>query len=138
MSFAEFGTGAVIRYPYLWSHQAGQGETEGRKARPVVVGVRLCRPKGEDVILLLPITSQEPPPSRFAAEIPATEKRRGGLAVDLRLWLILDEYNQDVMGRSFYLEPEPKLGQFSKAFLLPLLKAVVARRDQARRVNRQR
>ena len=87
--------------------------------------------------MLLPITSQEPLPSRFATEIPAIEKRRGGLATDLRLWLILDEYNQDVLGRSFYLEPEPKLGQLSKAFLLPLLKAVVARRDRARGVNRQ-
>jgi len=137
VSFSELGTGAVIRYPYLWSHQAAQGETEGRKSRPVVVAVRLSRPNGEDVILLFPITSQKPAPSRFSAEIPATEKRRGGLAADLRLWLILDEYNQDVLGRSFYLEPEPKLGQFSKAFLLPLLKAVVARRDQAKRINRQ-
>jgi hypothetical protein len=77
VSSAELGTGAVIRYPYLSSHQARQGETEGRKSRPVVVGVRLSRPMGEDVILLFPITSQEPPPSRFAAEIPATEKRRG-------------------------------------------------------------
>jgi hypothetical protein len=137
VSFADLATGAVIRYPYLWSHQAAQGETEGRKSRPVVVGVRLFRPKGGDVIVLFPSTSQEPPPSRFAAEIPATEKRRGGLAADLRLWLIVDEYNQDVLGQPFYLEPEPKLGQLSKAFLLPLLKAVVARRDQATRVNRQ-
>jgi hypothetical protein len=74
VSFAELGTGAVIRYPYLWSHQAGQGETEGRRSQPVVVGVRLSRPKGE----------------------------------------------------------------VSKAFLLPLLNAVVTRRDQTTGVNRQR
>ncbi len=137
MSFADLGTGAVIRYAYLWARQAGVGETEGRKPRPVVVGVRLSRPKGEDVILLFPITSQEPPPSCFAAEIPAIEKRRGGLASDLRLWLILDEYNQDVIGQSFHLEPEPKIGQFSKAFLLPLLQAVVARRARIAKVDRR-
>lgn len=100
------------------------------------MGVRLPRPAGQDVILLFPITSREPPPSRFAAEIPTTEKRRAGLAPDMRLWLVLDEYNQDVLGRSFYLEPEPPLGRLSKAFLLPLLKAFVARRARTKRVVR--
>ena len=50
------------------------------------------------------------------------EKRRAGLDATLRPWIILDEYNQDILGRSFYLEPEPPLGRFSKAFLLPLMK----------------
>lgn len=133
MSFEEIGTGAILRYAYLWACEADQGETEGRKTRPVAVGVRLSRPKGEDVILLFPITSQEPSPSRLAAEIPAIEKRRGGLATEQRLWLILDEYNQDVIGRSFHLEPESRIGQLSKAFLLPLLKGRhrAARPDEA-------
>lgn len=136
MSFDDIRTGSVIRYPYLWTHEAGRGETEGRKARPVAVGVRLPRPNDEDVVLLFPITSREPLPSRFAAEIPVTEKRRAGLSIDMRLWLILDEYNQDILGQSFYLEPEPPLGQLSKAFLLPLLKAFIARRAETKRVLR--
>jgi hypothetical protein len=41
------------------------------------------------------------------------EKRRAGLDAALRLWIILDEYNQDTIGQSFYLEPEPPLGRFS-------------------------
>ena len=101
-----------------------------------MVGVRLLRPDDADIILLFPITSQAPARSRRAAEIPATEKRRGGLSIDMRLWLIPDEYNQDTLGQSFYLEPEPPLGQLSKAFLLPLLKAFVARRTETRRVKR--
>ena len=55
-----------------------------------------------------------------------------------RLWIILDEYNQDVIGQSFYLEPEPPLGRFSKAFFLPLLREFIKRRADARSVNRQR
>ena len=39
------------------------------------------------------------------------EKRRAGLDATLRLWIILDEYNQDTIGRSFYPEPEPPLGR---------------------------
>jgi len=56
----------------------------------------------------------------------------------MRLWIILDEYNQDIVGRSFHLEPEPPLGRFSKAFFLPLMKEFIARRAGARGVNRQR
>jgi hypothetical protein len=65
------------------------------------------------------------------------EKRRAGLHADARLWIILDEYNHDIVGRSFYLEPASALGHFSKAFFLPLLKAFVAHRETVRRVTRQ-
>jgi hypothetical protein len=131
-------TGCVIRFPYLWVRESEHGETEGRKPRPVAVGVRISRPKGEDVLVMFPITSRPPSPERFAAEIPEMEKRRAGLDVKPRLWIILDEYNQDVIGRSFYLEPEPPIGRFSKAFFLPLMKEFIARRANTRGVNRQR
>jgi hypothetical protein len=138
VSHAELRTGCVIRFPYLWVREAERGETEGRKPRPVVVGVRIARPNGEDVLVLFPITSQPPFPGRFAAEIPEMEKRRAGLDAALRLWIILDEYNQDVVGQSFYLESEPPLGRFSRAFFLPLMKEFISRRAGARRVNRRR
>ncbi len=88
--------------------------------------------------MLFPITSKEPARGRFAAEIPDTEKRRAGLDGALRLWIVLDEYNQDVIGRSFYLEPEPPLGYFSKAFFLPLLREFIRRRSQAQAIHRNR
>jgi hypothetical protein len=138
VSLDELRTGCVIRFPYLWVREAERGETEGRKPRPVAVGVRLARPRGEDVLVLFPITSQPPSPDRFAVEIPEMEKRRAGLDAMLQLWIILDEYNQDILGRSFYLEPEPPLGRFSKAFFLPLMKEFIARRAGARGVNRRR
>lgn len=131
-------TGCVIRYPYLWVREAERGETEGRKPRPVAVGVRIARPKGQDILVLFPITSQPPSPGRFAVEIPEMEKRRAGLDATLRLWIILDEYNQDSVGQSFYLEPEPPLGRFSKAFFLPVMKEFIARRSKSRGVNRRR
>jgi hypothetical protein len=138
VSFDDFRTGCVIRFPFLWVREAERGETEGRKPRPVAVGVRLARSKGEDVLVLFPITSQPPSPDRFAAEIPEMEKRRAGLDATLRLWIILDEYNQDTIGRSFYLEPERPLGRFSKAFFLPLIKEFITRRASTRGVNRRR
>jgi hypothetical protein len=73
MSFEDIQTASVIRY--LWVREAEQGETEGRKARPVAVGVRLKRIEG-DLLLLFPITTKQPEQSRFAAEIPATAGSR--------------------------------------------------------------
>jgi len=77
-------------------------------------------------------------PERFAAELPPIEKKRAGLDPTLRLWLILDEFNTDVVGRSFYLEPDSPIGRLSKAFFLPLLREFVARRSKFTQVNRLR
>ncbi|MBG0511149.1 hypothetical protein I3J13_20425 [Agrobacterium sp. MOPV5] len=122
---------------YLWARQARAGETEGRKDRPVTVGVRLHRMDG-DFVLFFPITTKEPEKSRFAPEIPDIEKRRAGLDADRRLWIILDEFNTDIVGRSFYLEPEPPVGRFSKAFFLPLLREFIARRKDLTEISRFR
>ncbi|MCR5942588.1 hypothetical protein FG152_17385 [Ochrobactrum sp. XJ1] len=137
MSFDDIQTAAVVRYPYLWARQARDGETEGRKDRPVAVGVRLSRPDG-DLVLFFPITSKQPDESRVFSEIPDIEKRRAGLDQEMRLWIIFDEFNTDIVGRSFYLEPEPPIGRFSKAFFLPLLKAFIARRKSFTEVSRFR
>lgn len=136
MSFEALRTGVVIRYPYLWTREAERGETEGRKFRPSAVGVRLSRPGGEDLVILFPITSKAPERGRFSVEIPETEKQRAGLDRDIRLWIILDEFNEDIVGRSFFLEPEPPLGYFSKAFFLPIMRDFIARRARSRGVVR--
>jgi len=84
MSYDQIETASVIRYPYLWAREASHGETEGRKNRPVAVGVRLARPDG-DLVLFFPISTKQPEPARFAVEVPSIEKRRAGLDTDLRL-----------------------------------------------------
>lgn len=126
-----------MRYPYLWSREAEKGETEGRKERPVAVGVRIVR-TGGDLVLFFPITTKQPESGRFAVEIPAIEKRRAGLDVDRRLWIILDEFNSDVVGRSFYIEPQLPVGRFSKAFFLPLLREFIGRRKALHEISRVR
>ena len=90
------------------------------------------------MILLFPITTKEPGPERFSAELPPIEKKRAGLDPTPRLWLIVDEFNTDVVGRSFYLEPDSPIGRLSKAFFLPLLREFVARRSKFTQVNRLR
>jgi hypothetical protein len=88
------------------------------------------------VLVLFPITSKEPDAALFAAELPDREKVRAGLETHMRLWVILEEYNTDVVGQSYYLPPDPPLGQLGKAFFLPLLREFVARRKSLRSVPR--
>lgn len=109
--------GDVWSYPYLWAWQEERGETEGRKPRPVAVAIALTRRDGQTDVVLLAITSQRPTQERVALEVPDTEKRRAGLNPERSSWIVLDEYNSDVIERSFYLIPEDRLGQFSARFL---------------------
>jgi len=136
VSYDALQSGAVIQYPYLWSREAQPGQTEGRKTRPSVVAIRAPRPGRPDLILLFPITSKEPEAGRFAAEIPEIEKRRAGLDHDLRLWIVLDECNEEEFPGSYYLEPDPPLGRFSKRYFLPLVLDFIKQRERVRAVRR--
>ena len=65
--YDEIQTAAVIRYPYLWSREARKGETEGRKDRPVAVGVRIPRADG-DLAMFFPHTTKQPEADRLTVE----------------------------------------------------------------------
>jgi hypothetical protein len=115
--------GSVIDYPYLWVRERDSGETEGRKSRPTCLVVSVFNAAGEHVVALLPITSRNPGSVRGALEIPALELRRAGLDERRRGWIITDEFNADVLERSWYYAPGSVLGVFSPAFLSQVLKA---------------
>ena len=139
MAFDAIVTGAIIRYPYLWKREAESGETEGRKDRPVAVAVRIRRRSdNKEVVLVFPITSKMPDAGSTASEIPETEKRRAGLDPDRRLWIVLDEYNGDEIGKSFYLRNQRPLGHFSKSYFLPLVHEFIRRKFEIRGVDRTR
>lgn len=129
-------TGSIVTYPYLWDRQAARGETEGRKDRPTAVAIRLPGPNG-DTLFLLAITSRQPDPATRAVEIPEAERRRGGLSTYRRLWLVIDEMNVDVIGRSYYLRPRPPLGSFSDRFFAPILRSIINDRT-IRQIDRTR
>jgi hypothetical protein len=91
---------------------------------------------GADILVLFPITSKEPEPGKLAAEIPNREKERAGLDTKLRLWIVLDEYNTDVLGKSYYLKPSSKIGRISLSFLKPLLIVFLKNRSKLRHIPR--
>lgn len=86
--------------------------------------------------VFLPITSKEPPPSRLAIEIPEAEKRRAGLAWDARLWIMLDDINTDVPGKSYYIRSQQPLGRFSKAWFYRVVETLIAQRRSIRSTDR--
>ena len=129
MTFDNLVSGTVIRFQFLWGREAAQGETEGRKSRPTVVGFRL----DDELLLLFPITTKQPESSRFFFEVPETEKRRAGLNYALRSWIILDEVNSDKLNQSRYIEPDCQIGHFSRAFTLLVFRAW-ARESRARKI----
>ncbi len=129
MNFDSIRSGAVVVYPYLWNREAAKGETEGRKHRPSALAVRVARAGRADLVVLFPITTKAPDMGRWAVEVPETEKLRAGLDPMLRQWIVLDECNGDAIPGSFYLEPGPPLGHFSKRFFLPLVLEFVRRRE---------
>ena len=120
MAFDEIQTGCVIGYQYLWKREALSGQLEGSKRRPVAVAFRVPG-KQADTLYLLPITTKQPDPSTLSIEVPQIEKRRAGLDPDIRQWIIVQEFNVDLIPGSFVLEPHAKIGEFSKAFFRSVL-----------------
>jgi hypothetical protein len=128
--------GSIILYPYR-----DDGETEGRKKRPICLVLRLADPqRAIHHLMLLAISSQPPRPDQVAMEVPDTERRRAGLSRYPRAWIVLSEYNYDIAEQSWYYEPNsPPLGAFSAPFVKEIAKAVRAILGKAAaRVDRTR
>jgi hypothetical protein len=87
--------GEVIRYAYLWTHEADAGVEEGRKDRPSAVVLALTRAKGAVEVVVAPITSSAPARDADGVELPAETRRRLGLQ-EASCWVVLTEVNRFV------------------------------------------
>jgi len=119
-----FEDGQIVDYPYLWRWQALEGRANAEKDRPVCLALML---KSDSIthLIILPISGSPPHNDRQALEIPQLELRRAGLSTFRRGWLSVDEYNYDVVERSYYFDggQRPR-GAFSAKFLKEILKAI--------------
>ena len=117
-----YQTGDVLRYPYLWLWQHRRGETEGRKDRPCCLALTTTTRGGQTRLYLLPITSTRPDEDEIFVQVPQIEARRAGLDADRTQWVILTEWNADILEASHYLDRQQKAqGSFSRTFLHGLL-----------------
>ena len=92
MSFPEPRPGLVIRYSYLWEHEAREGREEGVKDRPCAIVLVLLREGGHPIVRVLPVTHSAPADPADALEIPQATKRRLGLDSEPS-WVMLNEAN---------------------------------------------
>jgi mRNA-degrading endonuclease toxin of MazEF toxin-antitoxin module len=86
--------GLVIRYAFLWSHDAERGLAEG-KDRPSVVVLATRQAGDQTIVTVAPITHSMPGDPDMGVEIPASTKARLGLDDD-RSWVIVNEVNRFV------------------------------------------
>jgi hypothetical protein len=93
MAFPTPVPGLVVRYSFLWSHEARNGAEEGSKDRPCAVLLTMRTQKGRDVVTVLPVTHSAPEYPALAVEIPPATKKRLGLDGE-RSWIILSEANR--------------------------------------------
>jgi len=121
----EPANGLVIRYSYLWAREYDRREESGRKDRPACVQIIVAGTKAGTIVALFPVTSQPPHPDRTALEIPETEARRVGLAV--QAWIVVDEWNLDNLATSPHIADSRPLGIFSSVFMRRVRDAAAAR-----------
>lgn len=85
--------GLVIRYAYLWRHQAQSGAIEARKDRPCAIVLALRRDAAGDLIIVVaPITTVAPRDPEVALPLPPAVRRSLGLDA-ASSWIMTDEVN---------------------------------------------
>ena len=117
MAIPEPKPGLVLRYDYLWTHEATAGQDQG-KTRPtclVAAMDALVRPR---YVVLLPITHTPPTGDTVGIEIPAKVKQAIGLD-DAPSWVIVSEHNIDEWPNGGLTPVPDTRGEFSYGFIPP-------------------
>lgn len=77
-------------------------------------------------MLIAAISSKPPRDDQAALEAPDIERKRAGLDRYPRARIFVDEVNQDRVADSWYLEPQERLGSFSRSYLSKISAAIAA------------
>jgi hypothetical protein len=117
VAFPEPKPGLVVRYHYLWTHEAATGRDQG-KDRPTCIVAATDSDVQPRYVVLLPITHTQPTDDTIGIELPARVKHALGLD-DAPSWVIVSEHNIDEWPNSG-LSPVPgKPGVFAYGFIPP-------------------
>lgn len=117
--------GLVIPYAYLWRHEHGRGQEEGRKIRPSVIVLAVRKDlNGTTRVTVAPITHTPPGADQPAIEMPPRVKQALGLDYG-RSWVILAEVNQ-FNWPGYDVRPVPgTTDRFSYGFIPPSLHRLI-------------
>jgi hypothetical protein len=133
--------GLIVRYDYLWSHQAAADHDQG-KDRPTCLVAATDSQTRPRYVVLLPITHSPPTGDTVGVEIPAKVKHAIGLD-DKPSWVIVSEHNVDEWPNGGLSAIPGKPGVYSYGFIPPGLFALIrteflklARASQSESVRR--
>lgn len=109
--------GLVIRYAFLWRHEADRGAEEASKDRPCVIVAARRTERGDIRVVVAPITHEPPSNPDASIDLPSEVCQQLGLDGD-RHWLRLDELNRFVWP-GFDLRPVPRHSERCEYGMLP-------------------
>jgi hypothetical protein len=109
--------GLVVRYDYLWAHEAVAGRDQG-KDRPTCLLAATDDAARPRYVVLLPITHSPPAGETVGIEIPAKVKHAIGLD-DEPSWVIVSEHNIDEWPNGGLSSLPGRPDVFSYGFLPP-------------------
>lgn len=112
--------GLVLSYGYLWKWQDEMGGDTGAKNRPCVIVLAAETNDGDTVVMVVPVTSQQPRPDRASVEIPAKVQAHLGLDGE-RCWIIVDEVNKFIWPGPDLAQIPDRPGTFHYGFIPPKL-----------------
>lgn len=123
MSLPEPKPGLIVRYDFLWSHDAGRGQDQG-KDRPACLVAATDNATRPRYVVLLPITHTLPSGDTVGIEIPIKVKLALGLD-EAPSWVILSDHNIDEWPNSGLSTIPGNPGVFAYGFIPPGLFATV-------------
>jgi hypothetical protein len=123
VSFPEPKPGLVIRYDYLWTHEAAAGRKQG-KDRPACLIAASDSSANPRFVVLLPITHRPPDMNTVGIELPARVKQVIGLD-NAPSWVIVSEHNIDEWPNGGLSSIPGKPGTFNYGFVPPGLFAQI-------------
>lgn len=123
MPLPEPEPGLVIRYDYLWTHEAAAGRDQG-KERPACLVAAMDPSASPRFVVILPITHSQPAGGTIGVEIPAKVRDALGLD-DAPSWVIVSEHNIDEWPNAGLAPLPGRSGVFAYGFIPPALFASV-------------
>lgn len=117
MAFPEPKPGLIVRYGYLWTHEAAAGREQG-KDRPACLVAATDGQVRPRYVVLLPITHTPPSGDTVGIEIPEGVKQALDLD-DAPSWVIVSEHNVDEWPNGGLSSVPGRSGELAYGFIPP-------------------
>ena len=134
MALPEPKPGLVIRYDYLWSHEATAGRDQG-KERPACLVAASDSSVHPQFVVIVPITHTPPDDETVGIEMPARVRQSLGLD-EAPSWVIVSEFNVDEWPNGGLAPLPGHSDAFSYGFIPPRLFAQI--KEKFLQLSRQR